>query len=68
MHDMQNGMSCLITSAYSGQLEVVKYLCGLGNRHLMSLKDKDGVSPVEHAQNQGHTEVVTYLESVKLQS
>jgi hypothetical protein len=64
----QNGISCLGTAAYNGHLEVIKFLCQLGNKRLMSLRDEDGVSPPGHAKSQGHSGVAAYLESVGFQS
>ena len=57
-------MSCLSVAAVCGHLDVVKYLCGLGNKELMAIRDKNGWSPVDDAKSEGHTAVVEYLESV----
>jgi hypothetical protein len=64
---LQNGTSVLGIAAHCGHLEVVKYLCKLGNKKLMALRDKSGVSPVGDARSQGHTAVVKFLRSLGMQ-
>jgi ankyrin repeat protein len=61
---LQAGSSCLAIAARNGHLEVVKYLCSLGNSKIISLKNHDGVSPLDKAKEQGHTAVVEYLRSI----
>lgn len=61
---VQRGISCLGVAAYNGHLEVVMYLCALGNKDLMAQKDSNGVSPLGYAKSQKLHHVVEYLKSV----
>jgi hypothetical protein len=65
---LQDGQSCIGVAASCGHIEIVKYLCGLGIKDLMSLIDMDGVSPLGQAQREGHTELIAYLQSVGFKS
>ena len=64
----QGGLSCLGVAAYRGQIEVVKFLCNLGNRTLLTLKDNKGVSPLEDAKKMGHAEVVALLKTAGIKA
>jgi ankyrin repeat protein len=61
-------VSCLAVAASKGRLDVVKYLCSLGNTQLVALKTNKGHSPLALAMHCGHEEVAEYLESIGMQS
>jgi ankyrin repeat protein len=61
------GCSSLIFAACAGQLEVLKYLCCLGNAELLSHRDATGKSAVGWAEEAGHMHVAEYLRSVGVQ-
>ncbi len=65
----QDGKTCLAVAAEYGEIEVVKYLCCLGNNNLLQLPDNNGQSVLEIAKTSTRyrgkkSEVVEYLESL----
>ena len=64
----QGCLSCLGVAAYRGHIDVVKFLCKLGNRTLLTLKDNKGVSPLEDAKKMGHAVVVALLKTAGIKA
>jgi hypothetical protein len=65
---VQSGISCLIIAAKTGHLEIVKYLCSLGNKKIMEHRDNNSKSAVDHAQTLHHEDIVVYLKSVDFEA
>jgi hypothetical protein len=65
---VQGGSSCLAIASHSGHVEVVKYLCALGNEKLMTLRDKHGLSPLDKAAKWKREAVVDYLKCMGMMS
>jgi len=52
-------------AAQFGHLDVVKYLVGLVPEAEVNVKDSNGLTPLDHAKENGHDDVVNFLESVQ---
>ena len=52
-----------MTASHYGNLEAVKYLIEKGVN--INIKNNDGYSALDHAEKNGHTNIINFLKNVK---